>query len=259
MEINENRDNVISMNDDNNNGILLNNINEYNNNENINNNNNNLQNNRCNKIVLSVIIIVAIIISFFNFYNFVHIVNLIKRAYNILPQKVFEDCYLYPKYYELFVEFLSFFLGIDLILLTTIPLIDIYFDLEGILFKYSETFIFFNYLVFGPFLLGCLFLNLKYSNKLMYLCINFNPEKKIINFRLSFVFLFSLTISFLITFFGSIFFQNIYFSNSIKLNQRGNFVIGKIFWFFALKHSKRFNNAINSINLEEEILDNNEN
>ena len=94
----------------------------------------------------------------------------------------------------------------------------------------------------------------------MYLCINFNPEKKIINFRLSYIFLFSLLVSFFITFFGSFCVEQIYFSNSIKLNQRGNYMIGKIFWLFALKYSTRFrNNEINNSNIEERIFDNDEN
>ena len=232
-------------------------LNMDNNNNNI--NNNNPQNNGSpNHIVLTIIIFIVIIISFYNIYNFVYIVNLIKRAYNILPNKVFEECYLYPRYLDLFLEFISFFLGIDLIFLTAIPLVDYTFNLDIFFMKFSGIFLYFNYIVFGPFLIGCLFLSLKHKAKLMYICVNYNPEKKIVNFRIFFIFIFNLIISSIISFFGSWYFSNNYFNNSIKCKPTGNYIIGKIFWDIALRRSRRFRNELNlnNVNLNEGILDN---
>ena len=56
-------------------------------------------------------------------------------------------------------------------------------ELETFLEKYMDSILFFNYLVFGPFCFGSLFVGIKHANKLMYLCINSNPENKIFNYR----------------------------------------------------------------------------
>ena len=252
VQIDENFNNNNNNNNINNN-IINNNINFQNNN-----NNNNLQNNSATKIVFLIIIFVALIILFFNLYNFFHIVNMIKKAYIILPHNVFEECYLYQRLFDLFIEFLSFFLGIDLIFLTFLPFIENFFNLELFLTKFSTTFFYFNYLVFGPFLIGCLITSLKYNRKLMYICINYNPGNKIFNFRLSFVFLFSLTLSIIITFLGSFMVEDSYFNDSIKCKPSGNYLIGNIFWFFALRTSHSFRRERNN-NLNEVILDNGEN
>ena len=238
-----------------------NNHNYYNinNNNNININDNNLNNNRRNKLVLSIIIVFAIIISLFNIYSFINIVNFIKKYYLILPQKVFEECFLFPKFYDLFIQFISLFLGIDLISLIIIPCIDYFSDLDAFLSKFGESFFYYNYLIFGPFLLGSLILSLKYHDKLMYSCINYNPEKKTINFNFFFVFIFSISLSGIITFLGSIYNEDKYFSDSIKYKTNGNFLIGNIFWKYALSRSHRFANRLNRNNLIVEIIDNTEN
>ena len=218
--------------------------NNLNNNENDINNMNMIENERISKITIGLIIIVSIAITSFDIYSFFHIINTIKKAHIIFPREVFEECYLYPRFCELFIEFLSFFLGVDLILLSTFPFFDTNFNLEIIFSKFSQIFFYLNYFIFGPFLMGLLFVSIKYSDKLAYVCINFNPNNKIVNYRLSFIFLFSITLSFVTFFFGSFYFENNFFSNSIKYKKSGNYLIGNIFWWYALKNSRRFRNAI---------------
>ena len=247
----------------NNNNIINNNNNIINNNNNINNNSNNNNNNNNNreKHVFLIILFIVVISSLSNFYYFYRNVNYIKKAYNLLPLKVFEECYLYQKYLNLFVTSFSIILGIDLILFTIILLLERSFNLD--LIKIVKTTFYFNYLIFGPFLLGSLFLSLNYQDKLKFLCVNNNPENKVKNFRYSFMFIFCITFSSLITFFGSFFFEDNFFNNSIKLRPSGNYIIGIIFWVLALKRSSKFGNQIiennenNENSINEIILDNN--
>ena len=229
------------------------------NNNNQNNRGNNNQNNRGNKIIVSIIILIATLILSYNVYNLFYIVNLIKKAYITLPPIVFEECFLYQRFSDFFIEFLSFFLGIDLILLTLIPFIEYNFNLDDFIIKYAESFVYFNYLVFGPFSLLCIIMSLKYRHKIMYICLNFNPENKIIDYRLSLILLFIVTISLVISFFGSFYFEHNYFSNSIKYKASGNYIIGNLFWSYALRHSHHFRNVLNQNNLNEEILNNEDN
>ena len=221
--------------------------------------NNNLQNNRGNNIVLSIVFFIVIIISIFNIYNFIFTINSIKKYFNLLPQNVFEECYLYQKYYDLFMQFLSFFMGIDIILLTIIPLIDVLFDSIPFHSKFDESFFYYNYLIFGPFILGFLLLSIKYRNKLIYTCIHLDPAKKMVNYRFSSGFLFFISLSSIITLLGIFYFESKFFANSIKYKQSGNYIIGKIFWAYAFKHSPFLRNRVNRNNLHEEILNNVEN
>ena len=243
---------------------IQNNIENNNIQNNIGNNNNqnirrNNQNNRGNKIIVSVILLIATLILSYNVYNLFYIVNLIKKAYITLPPIVFEECFLYQRFSDLFIEFLSFFLGIDLILLTFIPFIEYNFNLDDFIIKYAESFIYFNYLVFGPFSLFSIIMSLSYKHKIMYICLNFNPQNKIIDYRLSLILLFIITISLVISFLGSFYFEHNYFSNSIKYKSSGNYIIGNLFWAYALSHSRHFRNVLNQNNLNEEILNNENN
>ena len=264
-EINQNNNlNNNNFNNNNFNNNIINNINNnINNNNNINlqnnnnNNNNNMRANNTERVVFLIILFLAIIITFVNIYSFFHITNMIKKAYAILPINVFEECYLYQKIFDLFVDFLSFFLGVDLIFLIFLPYIDNFFNLDIFLSKFGKTFFYFNYLVFGPFLIGCLLVSLKYNNKLMYICVNFDPANKIFNYRLSFVYLFCLTLSLIISFLGSYMVEDSYFSDSIKCKPSGNYIITNLFWFLALRRSRIFPNERNN-NLNEGILDNEE-
>ena len=229
--------------------------------EDINNNDNLPQNNRISPIVTGIIIFITILISVYNIYNLFHIVNIIKNTYLLLPYQIFEECYLYQEYLNLFIEFISFFLGMDLILLITIPIFDNNTNLEIFFDKYSKSFVYFNYLIFGPFIMGCLFLGIKHYDKFIYSCSSINPIEKKVNYRLFVLFIFGILLSSLITFFGSYYFENEFFSNSIKCRSSGNYIIGNLFWDYALKRSRRFKNRqnINNLNLNEEILDNEEN
>lgn len=220
------------------------------------NNNNNLQNRSRNKSVLYIILFIVIIILIYNIYQFIHIINKIKKEYLNYPFNVFEQCYLYNNLLDLFVEFLSFFLGIDLIFLVCLPFIEMNMEVEFELFisKFSQIFVYFNYIIFGPFWIGWIILGIKNYQKIIYICENSNPERKIINSRLISIFVFSLSIPTFISFLGLFYFENNFFSNSIKLKKSGNFLIGNIFWEYALKHSNSFNNSLNRNNSNNEII-----
>lgn len=127
-----------------------------------------------------------------------------------------------------------------------------------VLEKIVRTIFYFNYLIFGPFLF-CSLLTLNYQDKLKYVCIKNNPEKKVRNFGYTFIFIFGIIFSFVISFFGLFVFEDNYFNNSIKLKPSGNYIIGIIFWFRALKRSRRFGNQINENNIDEIILDDSQN
>ena len=228
--------------------------------DNNNNNNNNDINNELldehqNKILILIIIFISLLIVLFNFYQFFFIVRLIKRAYIALPKKVFEECYLYNGLSDILLELYSFFLGIDLLLLCLFHLLDPELDLLSN--KLFGIFLYLNYLVFGPFTIGIIILILTHSDKLMFLCVRFKPENKIINFKLIFFIFFSIFISLIITILGIIYLQREYISNSINFKMSGNNIFGYFFWKYGLKYSRKFRERFHNVNINELINNNN--
>ena len=218
------------------------------------NNNNNIQqnNNTSNKYVFGIILFITIFISSCNIYQFFYIINTIKKVYLSVPFKIFEECYLFHYLSDLFVEFLSFCLGIDIIFLIILPIIQMFIETDVFISKFFGVFLYFNYIIFGPFFLGCLILGIKYNKKIMYICSNIDPEKKFFNRRLFFVYILSLSLSSLMSFFGFYFFENNYFNNSIKIKRNGNYIIGHFFWLKALEKSRNLRNR-NILNNNNEI------
>ena len=214
-----------------------------------------------NKIGLAIIIFISIFIVFFNFYQVVYIIRLLKRAYTIIPHKIFEECYLYNGFSDLLLELYSFFLGLDLLILCAFPFFDANFDF--FMDKFGSILIYLNYLVFGPFSIGILVLCLLHSDKLLFVCIRGKPENKIFNFKLIFLLFMSSLFSLLITITGIIYFGNATFNSSIAFKPNGNNLLGYIFWKYGLSHSRRFRNGNNNnnanLNINNNVLLNDEN
>ena len=207
-----------------------------------------------NKIGLVIIIIISFFIVIFNFYQVVYVIRLIKRAYTLVPHKIFEECYLYNGFSDLLLEFYSFFLGIELLFLCVFQFFGI--DMDLFMDKYSSTFYYLNYLVFGPFSIGIFVICLLHSDKLLYVCVKANPENKIFNFKLIFLlFMFSL-FSLLITTFGIYYFGSIIFNDSLTFKPNGNHLLGYIFWKYGFSRSRRFRNGNNNNNVNLNINNN---
>ena len=215
----------------------------------------NAQNNDGKKLVASIFIFVIIVFSILDIYNILKIIILIKKSYINFPQKIFEECYLYPKFFDIFIHFISFMIKLDIITLMIISVTND-FNLVNFTKKFGFIYGYFNYLIFGPFLLCGLIISFKYGVNVMKICVDNNPEQKLINFKSFFWFLTTLSLSTFIVFIGTYFFEENYFVNSIRLNNSGNYIVGILFWKTAYK-IRNNNNEINGDNLEEGILDNN--
>jgi hypothetical protein len=212
--------------------------------------NNNFENTH-NKVGYVVIIFIVLVIVIFNIYQVFYLVGLIKRAYNLLPRKTFEECYLYNGLSDLLLEFYSFFLGMDLLFLCFLPFFNI--TLDVFLDNYNGIFVYINYLVFGPFTLGALILCLAHSDKLLFICVRYRPENKIMNFKILFFLLIASLFSLLFTFLGIWYFGAQYFDNSLSFRPSGNHLFGYFFWKYGLNRSRRLRDRINFNNINQII------
>ena len=202
-----------------------------------------------NKILLFVIIFISLLIVLFNFYQFFFLIRLIKKAYTLLPKKVFEECYLYNGFSDLLLELYSFIFGLDLLFLCWVS----YLEIDISTYKFNSIFFYLNYLVFGPFTLGIIVAIIAYYDKLMYVCVRYNPQNKIFNFKLIFFIFFSSLFSLLITFIGIWILGESYFENSIKFRPSGNNILGFAFWKYGLSHSKKYKERINDVDINQMI------
>jgi len=211
-----------------------------------------------NKIGFIIIIILAILIVQFNLYQVFYIIRIIKKAYISLPSRTFEECYLYNGFSDLLLEFYSFFLGLDLLLLCLIPFFNDNFD--SIMNKFNIIFGYINYFVFGPITIGIIILCFAYCDKLMYSCVRFNPDNKMFNFKLIFFLCISSCFSLLITVFGNWYLGDEYFTNSITFKTSGNQLLGYLFWKYGMSRSRRIRQRLNQNNNNiEQMIDNDEN
>ena len=199
-----------------------------------------------NKIGFIIIIILAILIVQFNLYQVFYIIRLLIKAYISLPPRTFEECYLYSGFSDLLLEFYSFFLGLDLLLLCLTPFFNDNF--QNNMNKFNYIFAYINYFVFGPVTIGIIFLCFAYCDKLMYSCVRFNPDNKIFNFKLIFFLCISSCFSLLITILGIYLLEDEHFTNSITFKTSGNPLFGYLFWKYGFTHSRRIRQRLNQNN-----------
>ena len=99
--------------------------------------------------------------------------------------------------------------------------------------KLMDTFMFNNYVIFGPYLLGTCLVSLFYFNEILYNCDRDFKEKNF-NFATFITILMCMVISVLITLSHSIY-NNVYFMiDSIRTGPQGNKFVGKVFWKIAI-------------------------
>ena len=210
------------------------------------NNQNNI--NHCsNKFLISALIFVLLCI-FIDISQTCHSINLIKDKYHKMDLQLFKKIVLYKGLFDIYKEFHILILFLDLIFLIflSMELNNLY---QSFFKKLKFAFLYFNYLFFGPFLLGVVSLCMKYGNELTFI---YDPKEKANvalhhgNIFIIFIYIF---ISFTVAIIAPIFYSYKYFDDSIKFKRNGNFLLGKIFWYFALKYFDGFNH-INNIGNE---------
>lgn len=116
--------------------------------------------------------------------------------------------------------------------------------------KVIQTFLYMNYLIFGPYLLAASLLGFSNFDDVVYNCDNGNAITKSLNFSifmaLCLCFLFSSIITVGFSFAGA-FFKTI---NSIRFRNNGNYLIGKIFWKCVMYRNRP---GIDQSNMESEL------
>ena len=190
------------------------------------------------KTISYIIATIVLTISTFDVYRFFQIINSLKRQYFLLSHEIFENCMLYQSICDLFILFFTFFIGISIFIYCFGITIS-----ENVFDKSLQSYLYFNYIIFGPYMTMGIILSFKYSDKLVYRCNNYNPVSKVINYRFLFYVMLLLTLTVTITFVASMYYATVYFESSVQNKITGNYFIGKFFWNRAL-NGNNFNGRV---------------
>ena len=209
-------------------------------------NNQNNRNQPSNKFLISACIFV-LLCALVNIYQISYTINLIKDKYHKMELELFKKMILYKGLFDIYKEFHFLILILDLIyfIISSLEFNNLY---QTFFQKLNRVFIFFNYLFFGPFLFGVVILCMKYGNELTFI---YDPKEKAnvgLHHGNIFIIFIYILISFTVAIIAPIFYSFKYFDDSIKFKRYGNFLLGKIFWHFALKYFDGFNHIINNEN-----------
>ncbi len=157
---------------------------------------------------------------------------------------VFTECVKYPIITQMFFTVFATLAAFSASLMSLGLLI----DYQVFALKLLDSFMFYNFYSFGPFLLGCSILAFCNFGKVCYSCDNENYSVQYLNISTVICIIIAFTISLMVTFGFSVISAFEYFNNSIKFNRDGNYVLGKLFWKYV------FGRAIQDLN-RSEMLD----
>ena len=195
---------------------------------------------RRNKRIIEIFIILIIIfLGLIEVRYSIYKIKLLQEEYKTIPIDIFIKGHFYKHCFDILKLFTA--LVIDLNLLVFFLLIQNFDLFIYFIRKFLITVIYANYLYFGPFIFFGIVLFLKHGNEIFfYYDEEFNDfvELDVINIIFSFIFI---TFSFTFIFLLPILFAYYKFISSLKIERYGNYLVGKIFWYLALKHSTTLN------------------
>lgn len=193
---------------------------------------------------IKLILLLAIILSFmdalqiyFTFSSF--------SSHSSLPSIIFDSCVKYQSIAETIFALYGTYAGISISILC----LGLIMNYDLFISKGLRAYLYYNYCVFGPYLLCVSFMGFNYYDKIAYVCDKKNYRVKYLNITLVFCLLFSFMMSIFVTVFYMVINVNNLFMNSIRFNPGGSLLLGYAFWKYAIR---RGTNNVNE-NLNEQM------
>jgi hypothetical protein len=165
-----------------------------------------------------------------------------------IEPELFESCVKYHIISQMFFTMFATFAGFSACLMSLGLLI----DYEFFALKVLDCFLYWNYLVFGPYLLASCILGYLNFSDVAFNCDPNDLTQKHINFSTVIALVLCLLLSLIITVGYSIFWSVKKLSNSIRYRRDGNRILGYIFWRYALNRNNQERNEEASGNRRRE-------
>lgn len=203
------------------------------------------------KIVFGLSLVLVLMDSYEIYFSYSHLIQYSKT----FDPEVFNSCIKYHVFGQIFFTFFATFAGLSACLMALGLLVNYeFFATKGI-----ETFIYLNYLVFGPYLLSSCFLAYCYWDKVIYNCDNKDYSKKYLNFSSLMALLICFVLSVIITFGYTIISSFQVLLQSVRFRPEGNRVIGRLFWDYIIHREINESNSNDNINNNSINIQNNPN
>ena len=197
---------------------------------------------------LKIIFVISFTLVILDCIQIFLIFDAIIKGYNKFPIEVFNECIKYQKIGDLFYSIFSLFSSLS----ATIISIGLIINLETFTNKFFHTFVYYNYIIFGPYLLISCFLSFYFYKDVAFTCSSQNYKKRLLNFSSVICFFFSFSFSLIVTIVGSFIYNIKLVMESINSDRNGNFILRKLFWeyifrFHGINHNE--NNVNNHVGL----------
>ena len=191
---------------------------------------------------LKIIFVISFTLVILDCIQIFLIFDAIIKGYNKFPIEVFNECIKYQKIGDLFFSFFGVFTGMSVSFLS----FGLLSNMETFRDKFFDIFVYYNYIIFGPYLLSICFLSFYYFKDIAFTCNPNNFKQRFVNLSTVICILFSLSFSLMITIVGSVAYSVKTVIESISSDRDGNYLIGRIFWGYIF--SRHFNNNNNGNN-----------
>jgi len=189
------------------------------------------------------------------YFEFSHLKELSQR----FPSDFFEECIKYHVLSQMFFTGFATFAGLSAVVMS----LGLLLDYEFFSIKAAETFFYFNYMIFGPYLLAACILGFDYFKLIVYNCDSKDTNEKTLNFSTLLALILCFLMSILLTLDYSYIHGFKKMINSINFTDEGNHLIGRLFWKYVFSRSNqgrlrlREVNDANNLNIEAIHDDNN--
>ena len=207
----------------------------HNNNQNTDHNNSNTT----NKSPIFILLIGSIIFLFLDIFSLYYSYDNIS-SYNI-TKNLYSQCLKYKAFSEMFLSLIASLAALSAILLSVGFIINKDFFLD----KLFESYAYYNYFIFGPFLLFTSIFGFINYKKIGYSCEEI-PDNISINFTMLFCLVIILLLGSVITCGYSTIHMLEYMNDSIKFKNNSNYFLGKAFWKYVTRTRSRSRSRTNN-------------
>lgn len=195
-------------------------------------------------LTLKVIFLISLILVILDSIQVYYIFDSIIEGYNKFPLVIFNECIKFQKIGDLFFSFFGVFSGLS----ATILSFGLVINIDTFTNKFFDTFVYYNYIIFGPYLLACCFLCFSFFKDVAFTCSSRDYKERFVNFSTVICVIFSLSLSIIVTIVGSVIYSVKSFIESISSDRNGNYILGRMFWSYIFRyHGNNINNG-NHIN-----------
>jgi hypothetical protein len=189
--------------------------------------------NYTNCFTIHVLIFISAIFLLVDIYEFYRIVIEWRTALKLTPL-VFEKCYEYPLLSKTLFSCFSTAASVSALLLTIFMTMNFNYFIE----KIASTYLYFNFLIFGPYMLAFSILGLYYYDKVFYMC-----DKELKDKYFASEMVFNLTgcmgFSIIVTLCVTIYDMAIMYVNSILRKAEGSKLLSGLFWWVVRRSMDR--------------------